>query len=356
MITSHKQTNERGFASIVIALTLVIILALLTVGFAQLTRREQRSALNKQLATQAYYAAESGIEDAAGDIRSGQITTNNTGCTPNIDHMGQPHYTQVPLQPINTQLAVAYTCLSVNLDPTILEYSNFDDSTYHTVTFSSASGAPVQTLTVSWTSTGGKTAGPSIIGLKQKSAWNNPAVMEVGITPLNTPGNTFPDRAAMVNGNFTVYGYPVTAASQNPVYGNSTSADEGILKQAKCTGSTCSFTITNINGSNAGAGPYMLHLTDHYDQSDVKITGTDTAGTALKFHGAQAVIDSTGRARGVLKRLQVHIPLTDSPLLPNYAIEATNLCKRISTEPASDTFVDTAPTSNYGTTTPCTLN
>jgi Tfp pilus assembly protein PilX len=352
MIKSDRQTDERGFASIVIALTLVLILALLTVGFAQLTRREQRSALNKQLATQAYYAAESGIEDVAADIKSGQITTNNTGCTPTIADMTKPYYSK-PTSPLSNQLAVGYTCLSVNLDPTVLEYSNFGDGSYHTITFSSAAAA-VDTLKVSWTSTTtGKTATGGVIGgLKQKSAWNDPALMEVSITPLNNL-----TRAALVNGNFTVYGYPINGGSlDNAPYGFSTSPQEGTIHAANCIGSTCSFTITGLSGSGAGVGPYLLHLTDHYDQSNVKVTGTDINGVALKFHGAQAVIDSTGRARGVLKRLQVHVPLTDSPLLPNYAIEATEVCKRIATTPSSDTFVQPNGSTATNNTQSCFLN
>src|SRR5665213_2637815 len=68
--------NQQGFASIVIALILIIVLALLTVGFAQLARREQQTALDKQKAVQANYAAESGINAAYQDIVNNLITAN----------------------------------------------------------------------------------------------------------------------------------------------------------------------------------------------------------------------------------------------------------------------------------------
>ena len=67
--------NEEGFASIVIALILIIVLSLLTIGFAQLARREQQTALSKQLANQAQYAAESGINDAYYDLSHNDPTT-----------------------------------------------------------------------------------------------------------------------------------------------------------------------------------------------------------------------------------------------------------------------------------------
>src|SRR5487761_1517319 len=60
---SNIRQSQQGFASIVIAIVLVTVLALITTGFAQLSRREQQTALDKTLTNQAYYAAESGIND-----------------------------------------------------------------------------------------------------------------------------------------------------------------------------------------------------------------------------------------------------------------------------------------------------
>jgi len=342
MKTRILQRDERGFASIVIALTLVMILALLTVGFAQLVRREQRNALNKQLAVQAQYAAESGINDAVADIKANHLVSN-TDCTPDPINSSTTVKTDTNT-PINGNLDVSYTCVSVNLDPTSLQYTNVPDGAAHTVTFSSANTQAVKDLTITWTSTTNRNATGTTTTLKPKAgagSWVDPALLEISIVPLNNL-----DRASMTNADMTIYAYPVTSPSDTPSYGNNTSAVEGTIQKAHCSGATCSIKIDNLNLSGAGVGPYLLHITDHYDQSNIQVTGTDTASAKLKFHGAQAVIDSTGRARGVLKRLQVHVPLVDTPILPNYAIEATNVCKRMQTSPAATTFVDTTPSSN----------
>ena len=66
----HDQPDQRGFAAIVVALVLILVLSLLTIGFAELMRHEQRSALDKQLSSQAYYAAESGVNDAVSAAAS----------------------------------------------------------------------------------------------------------------------------------------------------------------------------------------------------------------------------------------------------------------------------------------------
>ncbi len=76
-----QTSKQDGFASIVIAIIMVIVLSLITVGFAQLMRTEQRSALDKQLSSQAYYAAETGVNDAAKALNAGYAGVK-TNCAP----------------------------------------------------------------------------------------------------------------------------------------------------------------------------------------------------------------------------------------------------------------------------------
>src|SRR5882724_3022558 len=84
----HPHTSpEAGFAALIIGIILVLILGLLTIGFAQLVRHEQSSALDKQLSSQAYYAAESGVNDAyhaiQGYLKTGQVPPARTSCAGN---------------------------------------------------------------------------------------------------------------------------------------------------------------------------------------------------------------------------------------------------------------------------------
>ncbi len=53
--------NESGLAAIAVTMIIMGIVTLIVVGFATLMRREQRQALDQQLSTQAFYAAESGV-------------------------------------------------------------------------------------------------------------------------------------------------------------------------------------------------------------------------------------------------------------------------------------------------------
>jgi hypothetical protein len=56
--------REGGFVSIIVCMIIMTILSLITIGFAQIMAREQRQALDRQLSSQAFYAAESGVNDA----------------------------------------------------------------------------------------------------------------------------------------------------------------------------------------------------------------------------------------------------------------------------------------------------
>src|SRR4051794_29381721 len=74
--------SEQGIVAIVVSIILIIILSLITIGFANLVRREQRQALDRQLSSEAFYAAESAINDTVDALKvpnSSVISTNN--CT-----------------------------------------------------------------------------------------------------------------------------------------------------------------------------------------------------------------------------------------------------------------------------------
>ncbi len=109
--------NEEGFAAIVIAMVLIVILSLLTVGFAQLMRHEERSALDKQLSSQAYYAAESGINDAAAVISNNPLVSKTTcGPTTGVGSL-------FPNNVVGVNTGSSYPCLLIDPTPLTLDYT-----------------------------------------------------------------------------------------------------------------------------------------------------------------------------------------------------------------------------------------
>lgn len=64
------QDNQQGIVAIVVTIILMVILTLIVLSFAKISRREERDALDRQLSTQAFYAAESGIDYAKSKLES----------------------------------------------------------------------------------------------------------------------------------------------------------------------------------------------------------------------------------------------------------------------------------------------
>lgn len=350
--------EEKGFASIVIALIMIVVLALLTVGFAQLTRREQQAALDKQLAAQATYAAESGINDAYKDITDGKITTANASPTSCMTSpaLGSTSLTAHPT--LNSADSVSYSCLLVNLTPNSLERSLDANGAWNT-TFSVPPASAASSITVNWNSADGKTPWgslPSSRDFTSLANWTAPAVLQFSVTPLGAV-----DRASLINNTFTTYMYPSSSAGGTVAYTTSATGQGAVVSGGcgRVTGS-CKVVIRGLPGTNGES--YLIHALDYYDPSHLTITVQDSSGKILNLSSSQAMIDVTGKAKDVLKRLQVRVPIPYSGVdLPNAAIEAQNVCKRFMTapydavnNPAGTQFIDPSGAAASGTN-PCYL-
>lgn len=327
--TDAKKLNERGFASIVIALVMIIVMALITIGFAQLARREQRDALNKQLASQAYFAAESGINDTIKNLGAIQAAGSS------VDPKQCLNTAQFSMNStINQTNGVYYTCVLVNLKPPNIQYSNVAPGSERYILFSTEPG-PLSSLTVHWGSADGKNTPRAASGFTPASEWgDSPAVLEVSLTPL--PGATA-NHASLIANTFTVYMYP--SGSAGGVSFNT--ANQGQVTSGGCSGAgayPCAVTISNVP---AGAGgQYLIRIIDHYNASNISITGQTASGQA-NFIG-QPQIDVTGKAQEVLKRIQVRVPTRPAYELPKDVIESQSTCKRFTTDPTSSPNYDSA--------------
>lgn len=318
--TKDHISRESGFASIVIALTLVTVLGLLTLGFTQLSRREQQQALNKQLAVQAAYAAESGVNDVTQQIASGALTTSITTCS------------GTAAKSVNIPKGVSIPCTLVDLVPDNLFYNNVTPGTTKYTTFTPT--ANLSNLKIEWNSTNGRTSLPasySATKLPPLAAWNTrgyPPVIQFSIVPV---GNN-PTRDNLQNNLFTVYLYPSSAGKGGSVSYSTNPNDQGKFAGGCNAGGSCDLEIRGISPSNTE--PYLIYFTGYYDTAAVRITATGTSPGAVGFKNAQAVVDVTGKAQDVLKRIQVRVPFANAlPVLPGVAIEAQNICKRMQTAP-----------------------
>lgn len=326
----HK--NERGLVSIIVSLVFITILSLVTMSFALLMRREARQALDRQLSTQAFYAAESGVNDAIQNLGNIQ---SNTDCGTN------PTGANATLAP-----GLEYTCLLVNQAPTALEYQDVgtNDSTIARVKADSS----IQKIRISWNSTEGST----------NFATNNEHYLPQGaFSATNTNGFSYIgggtgilrmdlipitgtlSRANIITNTQTAFLYPKSGAAGSVVQRGYTAnnGSQGDFIDGNCDASKqpryCSIEITNLP---AGTTTYYLRLKSIYHASNVKIEGfsTNASTTPLSLVGSQVIIDATGKANDVLRRIQVRVPTSTNYYYPEFALEsADDICKLIITIP-----------------------
>lgn len=369
----NTRLNEKGFASIVIALVFIIMLALLTVGFAQLARREQQNSLNRQLASQANYAAETGINAAYQDIKSGKITSDGAGGTLKADSDNcMPAITSDPsaatynsgggtYHPVNDNSGVTYSCLLVSLETDNLVSNNISPGSGRHMNFGTTD--PLSSLTIYWGSdTGHNTSFPSSTATKlpTAAAWSAnhyPPAIEFSITPVGALSGQADPQQYLVNNTFNFYLYPASGggntvtfdpAAQGPIVSGACNPGDSRDPNTEPPAEDfpCQVTLNGLGGDN-----YVIHFLDFYDTSNIYVNGKDTSGGTTTFTG-EPQIDATGKARGVLKRLQARLFINggtssgpnDNAILPNNAIEAQNLCKRIQAAPAVNEYVSIGST------------
>lgn len=333
--------DQQGIVSILVTMIMMIVIALIVIGFGVVVRRNSREALDSQLGTQAYNAAESGV-NMAQTVINNQLTNPGT-ITPVNDCKGETRLvTPIPLDGSSaTNPTVGVTCLMINPGPGNLQLGDVSQTTATTLNAQSGSGANFNSLTFKWTP---QPNTPGDCNGAQNALGDYPAqsgstttyscrfgTLRVDILDYNSVGANF-SASNLANYTDTIYMQPgISNSNPGTLTFNNTStfvkAYQGSCIPAadSTTGAlTCSVTVTLPNNSPH----YYLRLSTIYqDAPSVSITGV-AGGTATNFVNGQVVIDSTGRAQDQIKRIQVRVPLTPSVQSPAYALMSNGeICK-----------------------------
>lgn len=368
--THSLQQNETGLVSIVVTLIIMIVLTLIVLGFAQMARREQRLTLDRQLSTQAAYAAESGINDAKRAIFAKEADPNNpynisggsknkNECPPDGDpgSNGDPNSILSSSKTSNKLSdSVSYSCLLINQVVEKQEFSNVSTAgstiiTYNAVDEDGEDLLSINALSLSWQST--DTGAPTIYSgpeaypsLPQEPLWRSTKT-NVGILRVDVIPVTDLSRGSLMNNQFTVFLYPggneefVDYAPNNP-----NSDQQGKLIHARCNGPDvsagkkyfCNAQITNL--STLGS-KFVLRVRSLYTDSRLEVGSPDPDSYSK---GGQVEIDATGKAQDVLKRVRVRVPFpgaVPSSSAPENALDvAAGICKLISAAPGAGNTSD----------------
>lgn len=395
------KTEEYGFASLVVAFILILVMSLLTVGFAQLARREQQTALDQQLTNQAYYAAETGVNQIQAQIPALTAAYKANPTDPQLN--GTTCLTSVTGVTLTntfntTNPSVSFTCALVNMTPATNSIPDTSSTGSFNYIFTSTAAMP--SLTFSWGSNATCASGvtscystpaPSSCGnmgcFPPALDWyakNWPPVVQLSITPLGT--GTF-TRNQLITNTFTAMLYPSSGAAtvSSDAYASSATcpapptpvttvgnvtyvAPDGVspddsacndqIVGAINTPSDTSYPFREtINGLGGTAGEsWLVHGVYMYGGANTCIqafaagpsggciyTNTITTTTS-KFADSQIEVDVTGKAKDVEKRLVEYLPASSGSSMSKTTQEG------ISTLP--DYAVDTGDVCKQFTTNP----
>lgn len=366
--TTKLRNNQSGLVSIVVALVIMSILTLVAVSFAFLTRREQRQALDRQLSTQAFYAAETGVNDAIAALPSlgaGAVIDN---CQPSTQSQIESAISTSPKLDGPTGV-VSYTCVMINPKPTTLEYNQGISEDSSTVV-RLQTPEDVDNLMISWeeVDTDGFTNSQfadsdghyylpqdramkdqavgaffdTVAGAQTAAFPNHIGILRATIIPTNAATSA----DSLLNNAQNIFFYPDkndtpntpgTVAFRNAPQQTSLELD-GTFASGECNvanGPDGAFAESaprdcNTIVENVGLDDFYLRLRSVYRPVAVTITALNSDGDPLEISGGQLQIDATGKANDVLRRIQVRVPYRNDYYFPEFAVEsAESICKRI---------------------------
>ncbi|HET9850273.1 MAG TPA: hypothetical protein VFP35_01470, partial [Candidatus Saccharimonadales bacterium] len=341
-----------GMASIVVVSVLVVIVTLISIGFARIMNRTVSNAANRQASASATYAAQSAINDVAAYIKQYPLAYSNNCNGPNTligdKNAPGPFYYDSNLSGDSTR-TTQYTCLILNQSPPDLQYSSIfaDKPRVVKITTSAFSGA-LEKFLFSWqASTAGQTGYPtncptqtintvqvcSSSPLNDETNWNSAngtckddggvnraciPILELSLYPVPTNGSL----ANVQADSKTVFLLPQKGIGTVQSVGYSNIPD-GAMIPVKCTKTVsatdfalsvdpplnaCNIIFSALTTSTTpGISYFYATITPIYAPASVEIQANDRWKQKLTFVDTQALVDATATAGGVSKRLQVRL-------------------------------------------------
>lgn len=354
------QYNESGMVSITVAVVFIMVISLTVLGFSQVSRRNSREALDRQLSSQAFYAAEVGVNDArnkiANLVEAGQPIPNQTECKDG----GATGYTRDNGE-VDLENGVYYSCLLVKSDLTNVQESNVGSGSVviplNAVSNESGEppilGEPIMKWKPATDATGRKV---SDCKRPRSAAGNQPwtnfppaaqwntcpfGLLRVDIIPNDTETVSRGVDEALAK-TMTIFIYPASGDVSFPPKVNyrdaSNRVTQGLVVPAACSDMDCSLQLTGLSFQKA-----YLRVRSIYANTQMFEINAEKApiGGGFKYTlDAQVEIDATGRAQDVLRRMKVRVSKTggssrtDMAGFSDYALQtAGSICKQFMSSP-----------------------
>lgn len=351
-----QKQQESGVVSLFTVIFFTILVTVLTVGFVRIMVNERRQSTDEDLTTRAYYAAESGVEDARRALQQYYPTAadraklNAGSCDAPVGYS----------KTIATNPNVGYSCMLLDLNPPDIQATLPGDGNSMQWAIRSANDANFNKLRISWHSLSDDVDGdnvafratgsqnPPYTSWKDGSGVAYPAMLRLQMFGYPKSG-TF-GRAQLEALNRVGFLNPTTSSSSGDFPINNLDANTA-PQDTRCTtdstvfgGYACQATIIIDPGINPGSNYVFLRLKGLYDQNGTKVKIELLNGsTVVNTQDGQAIVDVTGRAGDVFRRVQSRVSLpgsVDTSLLPEFAVESgDDICKRFEVTDDSESLV-----------------
>ncbi len=394
MRNNNRQLGQNGMISMITVTLMGLILTIVTTGFLHIITRNQRQANDAQASLQAFYAAETGIEDAKRAINlrqrdivngtkyvkfdaSANINTNpegsNTNCEPAQTQTGTPVAADLPanVNRLDGNGNVEYTCQLIDVHPDTL---NYDIRAFEQrVANLQVSSGSFSSIKVTWEPLREDTTAHTMVNnapadyaqLQPVTGWGTlMAMLKLQLTTVKKPSGAGLTRDQFQRNERTYFVSPVDGGtgSINVTYcsfdssdacGADTAYNTGV-QPGKCSSVggriLCEVTFklqqpvavgtTTVGGTVAqdidANFISKLQITSLYQGAHVEVQLLDGAAVQ-ETANAQALIDVTGRSGNVFRRLRVHYPLSnDSFPFPTFGVQsAEDICKLLDVRPSN---------------------
>lgn len=376
LIRQNTMYNKQsGFVSLFTVIFFMLLITILTIGFLRIMAIEQRQALDNDLTASALAAAESGVEDGkrallayydsatSSSLKSdlaNAFATNNTSC----DSLSGVTSIQTALgitgQAVGgSGLNQSYTCLNVKLNsPDYIASAQANESEIFPIRGVSS----FDRIVVSWhllsESIGSEGDGqpnnlvplspqsllPQTGGAQNWSSQGYPAYLRVQL--FGYPNSSF-TRSDLDNRSRTVFLVPVSGGGSS-VIDLSAADSTHSFDTAKSSPNTsvqcgadfsqyntylCTATLQLPAGSSytSANNNYYLRITPIYGATHFRVQLFDSsANSTVDMRDVQPIIDVTGRAADVYRRIQTRVRVNAVVGLPDFAVESANtVCKNM---------------------------
>jgi hypothetical protein len=326
--------------SIIVAATIMIILALTTIGFTTYVQREQQQAVDRQLSRQALYAAESGINETFKKLLEDlSLPSQKTDCKPQ-DIISNTI--------VSAENGVEYTCIQYDKNPTRLDYT-VNDTDSKIIQLSTFSGNNFEYIDVWWgnAESGGNTVS-TLPSCSDAAVFPASRVTTIPMLKFELTSIQNLNRDNLLANTDYIYFSPCNGGSGGVTEYSYNTALRGNVVPVACSGSDtnpCKIRVKDLSG--IASPKFLARFRPVYASANVVLRGAERTSAVpvttdnVEFAG-QFSIDVTAKANDIVRRLRAAIPLVTVEDKPEAVLQTfTDVCKLLEVDFDSSTIVDT---------------